>query len=122
MELLEFLHLRVFNLLGIEVIPLHCDLDNSFPNYNPNPEDLKMLKDFGKHVLAHNADIGFAFDGDGDRVGVVDNNGHEIFADKIGLLIARNLAKEIQIQNLLLMSNQHLFFQQMKFLKRIILK
>ena len=86
---------KVFNLLGIEVIPLHCDLDASFPNYNPNPEDLKMLKDIGKHVLAHKADIGFAFDGDGDRVGVVDNNGHEIFADKIGLLIARNLAKEV---------------------------
>ena len=74
---------------------MHCDLDASFPNYNPNPEDLKMLKDLGKHVLAHKADIGFAFDGDGDRVGVVDNNGHEIFADKIGLLIARNLATEV---------------------------
>ena len=86
---------EVFNLLGIEVIPLHCDLDASFPNYNPNPEDLKMLKDLGKHVLAQKADIGFAFDGDGDRVGVVDNNGHEIFADKIGLLIARNLATEV---------------------------
>ena len=86
---------EVFNLLGIEVIPLHCDLDASFPNYNPNPEDLKMLKDLGKQVLANKADIGFAFDGDGDRVGVVDNNGHEIFADKIGLLIARNLATEV---------------------------
>ena len=86
---------EVFNLLGIEVIPLHCDLDASFPNYNPNPEDLKMLKDLGKNVLAYKADIGFAFDGDGDRVGVVDNNGHEIFADKIGLLIARNLATEV---------------------------
>ena len=53
-----------------------------------------MLKDLGKHVLENNADIGFAFDGDGDRVGVVDNNGQEIFADKIGLLIARNLCLE----------------------------
>ena len=83
---------KALSLLGVEVIPLHCDLDSSFPNYNPNPEDLIMLKDLGKHVLENNADIGFAFDGDGDRVGVVDNNGKEIFADKIGLLIARNLS------------------------------
>ena len=83
---------KALNLLGVEVIPLHCDLDSSFPNYNPNPEDLTMLKDLGKYVLENNADIGFAFDGDGDRVGVVDNNGQEIYADKIGLLIARNLS------------------------------
>ena len=85
---------KALSSLGVEVIPLHCDLDSSFPNYNPNPEDLVMLKDLGKNVLENNADIGFAFDGDGDRVGVVDNNGQEIFADKIGLLIARNLSLE----------------------------
>ena len=85
---------KALSLLGVEVIPLHCDLDSSFPNYNPNPEDLIMLKDLGKNVLENNADIGFAFDGDGDRVGVVDNKGQEIFADKIGLLIARNLSLE----------------------------
>ena len=85
---------KALSLLGVEVIPLHCDLDSSFPNYNPNPEDLIMLKDLGKNVLENNADIGFAFDGDGDRVGVVDNNGQGIFADKIGLLIARNLSLE----------------------------
>ena len=78
--------------IGIEVIPLHCELDNTFPNYNPNPEDMKMLSDIGKHVIKNNADIGFAFDGDGDRVGIVDNKGKEIFADKAGLLIARNLS------------------------------
>ena len=85
---------KALSLLGVEVIPLQCDLDSSFPNYNPNPEDLIMLKDLGKNVLENNADIGFAFDGDGDRVGVVDNKGQEIFADKIGLLIARNLSLE----------------------------
>ena len=69
-------------------------MDNSFPNYNPNPEDLVMLKDLSKNVLKYNADIGFAFDGDGDRLGVVDNEGKEIFSDKVGLLIARNLARE----------------------------
>ena len=85
---------KALSSLGVKVIPLHCDLDSSFPNYNPNPEDLIMLKDLGKNVLENNADIGFAFDGDGDRVGVVDNKGQEIFADKIGLLIARNLSLE----------------------------
>ena len=85
---------KALKCIGIEVIPLHCDLDNSFPNYNPNPEDLVMLKDLSKNVLKHNADIGFAFDGDGDRLGVVDNEGKEIFSDKVGLLIARNLVRE----------------------------
>ena len=80
--------------IGVEVIPLHCDLDSNFPNYNPNPEDMKMLSDLGKHVLENGADIGFAFDGDGDRLGVVDDNGKEIFSDKLGLLIARNISKK----------------------------
>jgi phosphomannomutase/phosphoglucomutase len=78
--------------IGCEVIELDCNLDWSFPKYNPNPEDLKMLHEIVKTVKEHKADIGFGFDGDGDRVGVVDNNGEEIFSDKIGLLIARNLS------------------------------
>ena len=67
-------------------------LDWTFPKYNPNPEDLKMLKEISKCVIENEADIGFGFDGDGDRVGVIDNKGKEIFSDKIGLLIARNLS------------------------------
>jgi phosphomannomutase/phosphoglucomutase len=80
--------------VGCEVIELDCNLDWTFPKYNPNPEDLKMLNEIIKTVKKHNADIGFGFDGDGDRVGVVDNTGKEIFSDKIGLLIARNLSSE----------------------------
>ena len=79
--------------IGCEVIELDCNLDFTFPKYNPNPEDLKMLHEIAKTVKENNADIGFGFDGDGDRVGVIDNNGEEIFSDKIGLLIARNLSK-----------------------------
>ena len=71
---------------------LDCNLDYTFPKYNPNPEDLKMLYAISECVKKNNADIGFGFDGDGDRVGVIDNNGIEIFSDKIGLLIARNLS------------------------------
>ena len=78
--------------IGCEVVELDCNLDWTFPKYNPNPEDLKMLHAISKAVKDNNADIGFGFDGDGDRVGVIDNNGNEIFSDKIGLLIARNLS------------------------------
>ncbi len=78
--------------IGCEVIELDCKLDWNFPKYNPNPEDLKMLHEISKVVKDNEADIGFGFDGDGDRVGVIDNEGNEIFSDKIGLLIARNLS------------------------------
>ena len=78
--------------IGCEVIELDCELDWTFPKYNPNPEDLEMLHEIAKAVKENNADIGFGFDGDGDRVGVIDNEGNEIFSDKIGLLIARNLS------------------------------
>ena len=78
--------------IGCEVIELDCNLDYSFPKYNPNPEDLKMLHAISKAVKENKADIGFGFDGDGDRVGVIDDKGNEIYSDKIGLLIARNLS------------------------------
>ena len=78
--------------IGCEVIELDCNLDWTFPKYNPNPEDLEMLHEISKAVKDNKADIGFGFDGDGDRVGVIDNKGNEIFSDKIGLLIARHLA------------------------------
>ena len=79
--------------IGCDVIELDCKLDWTFPKYNPNPEDLKMLHAISKAVKDNNADIGFGFDGDGDRCGVIDNKGNEIFSDKIGLLIARNLSR-----------------------------
>ena len=78
--------------IGCDVIELDCKLDWNFPKYNPNPEDLKMLHAIAEVVKENNADIGFGFDGDGDRVGVIDDKGNEIFSDKIGLLIARNLS------------------------------
>ena len=80
--------------IGCEVVELDCELDWTFPKYNPNPEDLEMLHAIAKAVKENNADIGFGFDGDGDRVGVIDDKGNEIFSDKIGLLIARNLSEK----------------------------
>lgn len=78
--------------LGVEVIPMDAELDHSFPKYNPNPEDLEMLHAMQHAVKAHGADLALGFDGDGDRCGVVDDEGEEIFADKIGVLIARDLS------------------------------
>ncbi len=85
---------KILKGIGCEIIELDCDLNWSFPKYNPNPEDLRMLEEISKAVKLNKADIGFGFDGDGDRVGVIDNNGEEIFSDKIGLLIARSLSKK----------------------------
>ena len=82
----------VLRKLGVEVVELHCDLDHRFPHYNPNPEDLAMLDAVRAAVAESKADLGFAFDGDGDRCGVVDDTGEAIFADKMGVLIARDLA------------------------------
>ncbi len=87
---------EILRSIGCEVIELDCNLDWSFPKYNPNPEDLKMLHAISRSVKDNNADIGFGFDGDGDRCGVVDDKGNEIYSDKIGLLIARNLSTKYQ--------------------------
>jgi phosphomannomutase/phosphoglucomutase len=83
---------RVLEGIGCEVVPLHVQLDHSFPNYNPNPEDLAMLHDISAKVKEVGADVGLAFDGDGDRCGVVDNQGREIFADKVGVMLARDIS------------------------------
>jgi len=82
----------VLTALGCTVIPLNCELDYTFPAHNPNPEDMRMLHATRDAVLASGADLGLAFDGDGDRCGVVDNEGEEIFADKVGVMLARDLS------------------------------
>ncbi len=78
--------------MGAEVVELDCGLDWTFPRYNPNPEDSAMLAAMAEAVRANDADLALGFDGDGDRCGVVDDTGEEIFADKVGLLLARDLA------------------------------
>jgi phosphomannomutase / phosphoglucomutase len=72
--------------------PVAHRLDYTFPHYNPNPEALEMLEDMAGQVRATGADLALGFDGDGDRCGVVDDEGHEIFADKVGVILARDLA------------------------------
>jgi phosphomannomutase/phosphoglucomutase len=83
---------KILQAIGVDVVPLDCELDHTFPKYNPNPEDMKMLHAMRDAVLASKADVGFGFDGDGDRCGVVDNTGDEIFADKIGVMLARDIS------------------------------
>ncbi|SET81515.1 phosphomannomutase/phosphoglucomutase [Oceanicella actignis] len=79
--------------IGAQVIERHCTLDYDFPNYNPNPEALEMLRDMAAAVRESGADLALGFDGDGDRCGVVDDEGEEIFADKVGVLLAREFAR-----------------------------
>ncbi|MFT6273199.1 MAG: phosphomannomutase/phosphoglucomutase, partial [Dinoroseobacter sp.] len=83
----------VLEAIGVEVVRSHCDLDYTFPHYNPNPEAMEMLHDMADTVRASGADLALGFDGDGDRCGVVDNTGDEIFADKVGVILARDWAK-----------------------------
>lgn len=79
--------------LGFDVVPGNVDLDWNYPNFNPNPESIPFLKAVQSLVNGHNADIGICIDGDGDRIGVVDNQGRIIFNDRIGLLIAKHIER-----------------------------
>ncbi|MDO9412925.1 MAG: phosphomannomutase/phosphoglucomutase [Pseudolabrys sp.] len=83
---------RILEAIDCEVVPLDTELDHTFPKYNPNPEDMEMLHAIRDAVLESKADVGLGFDGDGDRCGVVDNTGDEIFADKVGVMLARDMS------------------------------
>src|SRR6266478_2328546 len=85
---------QVLAAVGCEVVPLDCELDHTFPKYNPNTEDMKMLHAMRDEVLRVKADVALGFDGDGDRCGVVDNEGEEIFADKVGVMLARDISAQ----------------------------
>jgi phosphomannomutase / phosphoglucomutase len=82
--------------MGAEVVPIDAELDWTFPNYNPNPEDTEMLHAMAAAVKKHGCEVALGFDGDGDRCGVVDDSGEEIFADKIGVLLARDLSSRFE--------------------------
>jgi phosphomannomutase/phosphoglucomutase len=82
--------------IGADVVPMDTTLDWNFPKYNPNPEDLEMLQAMGEEVKRTGAELALGFDGDGDRCGVVDDKGHEIFADKVGVLLARDLSERVR--------------------------
>ena len=77
--------------IGCEVIPLYCDVDGTFPNHHPDPSDLANLQDLILSVKQVGADIGLAFDGDGDRLGVVTASGEVIFPDRLLMLFATDI-------------------------------
>lgn len=77
--------------LGCEVLPLYCEVDGDFPNHHPDPNDAANLQDLITVVKAEGADIGLAFDGDGDRLGVVTERGEIIWPDRLMMLFARDI-------------------------------
>ena len=77
--------------LGCEVIELYSEVDGNFPNHHPDPGKVENLKDLIQAVKTHGADLGLAFDGDGDRVGMVTNNGEIVFPDKILMMLSKDL-------------------------------
>ncbi len=90
----------LFRKLGCDVIELFCEVDGHFPNHHPDPSQPENLQDMIRAVKAYDADLGFAFDGDGDRLGVVDSSGHVIWPDRQMMLyaadvLARNPGAEI---------------------------
>ena len=82
---------RVIQALGCEVIPLYCDVDGRFPNHHPDPSVESNLIDLKAAILAHQADIGVAFDGDADRLGVVTERAETILPDRFMMLYARDV-------------------------------
>jgi phosphomannomutase/phosphoglucomutase len=83
--------LSVLEKLGCEVYPLYCDMDGSFPNHEPDPTVLENLEDLIALVKQKQLDVGVAYDGDSDRLGVVDHRGEAVFGDKLMLIFAREI-------------------------------
>ena len=77
--------------IGAEVVPLYCDIDGTFPNHHPDPSEPDNLLDLASTVKRFDADLGLAFDGDGDRLGVVTDDGHVIFPDRLLMLFAADV-------------------------------
>ena len=84
---------KLLKKLGTEVVPLYCNLDPSFPNHHPDPSVPKNLEDLAKKVVEEKADIGIGYDGDGDRIGIVDEKGNMIFGDFYMIIIWREIIK-----------------------------
>ena len=81
----------IFKELGCEVIPLYCEMDGNFPNHHPDPTQPEALEELIKTVKAEEADLGIAYDGDSDRIGVIDDLGSIIWGDKLMILLARDI-------------------------------
>ena len=85
---------KLYRAMGCEVIELYSMPDGRFPHHHPNPSDEKTLHDIKKAVVENNADLGIAFDGDSDRIGVIDSEGNSMTGDKLLLIYAQDIIKE----------------------------
>ncbi len=83
----------LFKSLGFDVVPLYCEMDSNFPNHHPDPTVVDNMKDLIAAVKKHKAEVGIAYDGDADRIGVVDDQGNILWGDEIMILFARELLK-----------------------------
>ncbi len=84
----------VFDLLGVEMVELFIEPDSNFPNHHPDPTVVENLSDTIRAVRENKADIGIAFDGDGDRIGVVDETGRILWGDELMVLLSRAVLAE----------------------------
>ncbi len=85
----------LFQALGCDVVPLFCDVDGNFPNHHPDPTLAASLTHLIETVKREKADLGLAYDGDGDRIGAVDENGEVIYGDRLLILFARSVLKDV---------------------------
>ena len=89
---------KLYSDLGCEVIELYSEPDGNFPNHHPNPSDFSTLKDIKAKVKKVKADIGIAFDGDSDRLGVIDSDGNPLTGDKLLYIFAQDVIKDLSIR------------------------
>src|SRR5205823_374432 len=80
--------------LGADVVPLFCQSDGTFPNHHPDPSALENLRDLQAVVRREGGELGIAFDGDGDRIGAVDEQGRPVFGDQLLVLLGRDIAEQ----------------------------
>lgn len=92
---------QLLNAIGHDVIEIFCEIDGKFPNHHPDPSQPENLKDLVDKVKAEGADVGFAFDGDGDRLGVVDAEGNIIYPDRQLMLLAKDVLSRNQGANII---------------------
>ena len=92
---------QLLNAIGHDVIELYCDIDGKFPNHHPDPSQPENLKDLVDKVKSEGADVGFAFDGDGDRLGLVDSEGNIIWPDRQLMLLAKDVLTRNQGANII---------------------
>lgn len=92
---------EAFEMMGVEVIPLFCDSDPDFPNHHPDPSVEKNNEALKKAVIENKADLGIGLDGDGDRVGIIDENGKMIFIDYYAIIIWRDIMSKVENKNAL---------------------